>query len=236
MSALDRFERRVEGFVSTAFARAFRSEVKPVELASALRKEADTSAAVVGRGRTLVPNAFKITLGDADYDRFENWQDSLLAELEDAVTQHARQQRYAFVGPVSVQFDHDPELKTGVFRVQGARLKGSVAPATSAIATVAHPVLDIDGHRYQLNNRRTVLGRGTDCDIVLDDPGVSRHHVEVTIEGSNASLRDLGSTNGSFVDGQKVAAARLVHGSLITIGRTRITFNNHNAASEEEAE
>lgn len=232
MGALDRFERRVERAVSGAFAKAFRSEVKPVELASALRKEADTSAAVVGRGRTLVPNAYMITLGEADYDRFSNWSDTLTAELEDAVTQHARQQRYAFVGPVSVQLEVDEELQTGVFRIRGARMKGSVAPATAAVATVSHPVLDIDGRRYQLNNKRTVLGRGTNCDIVLDDPGVSRHHAEIAVEGGSASIRDLGSTNGSFVDGEKVTAARLTHGSTITIGRTRILFSNHNAEAE----
>ncbi len=232
MGVLDNFERRVERAVSGAFAKAFRSEVKPVELASALRKEADTSAAVVGRGRTLVPNAYLITLGEADYDRFSNWSDTLVAELEDAVSQHARQQRYAFVGPVSVQLEVDPELQTGVFRVRGARMKGSVAPATAAVATVSHPVLDIDGRRYQLNNKRTVLGRGTNCDIVLDDPGVSRHHAEISVEGGSASIRDLGSTNGVYVDGEKVTAARLTHGSTITMGRTRILFSNHNAEAE----
>lgn len=234
MGALDRFENRVEQGISRAFAKAFRSEVKPVELASALRKEADTSAAVVGRGRTLVPNAYLITLGEADYDRFTSWSETLVAELEEVVAQHARQQRYAFVGPVSVQLEVDEQLKTGVFTVRGARVKGSVAPATSAIATVAHPVLDIDGRRYQLNNRRTVLGRGTDCDIVLDDPGVSRHHSEITLEGGAASLRDLGSTNGSFVDGEKVTAARLNDGSSITLGRTRIRFTTRNAEADDE--
>lgn len=232
MGALDRFEQRVERAVSGAFAKAFRSEVKPVELASALRKEADTSAAVVGRGRTLVPNAYLITLGEADFDRFANWSDTLVAELEEAVSQHARQQRYAFVGPVSVQLEVGDDLQTGVFRIRGARVKGSVAPATSAVATVSHPVLDIDGRRYQLNNKRTVLGRGTNCDIVLDDPGVSRHHAEITLEGGSANIRDLGSTNGSFLDGEKVTAARLSHGSTITLGRTRIQFSNHNAEAE----
>lgn len=235
MGVLDRFERRVERAVSGAFAKAFRSEVKPVELASALRNESDTCAAVVGRGRTLVPNAYRITLGRADHDRFVTWEDSLLAELTDSIAQHARQQRYAFVGPVSVEFAVDDSLDTGVFRVSSARVKGSVAPAsTAAVATVSHPVLDIDGRRYQINTARTVLGRGTDCDIVLDDPGISRHHAEVVLDGAAASLRDLGSTNGSFVDGQRVTTARLRHGSLITMGRTRITFNNHNPAEDDQ--
>ncbi len=234
MGVLDRFEHRVERAVSGAFAKAFRSEVKPVELVSALRREADTSAAVVGRGRTLVPNAYRICLGTADYERFASWEDSLIAELQESLTQHARQQRYAFVGPVSVELQVDRDLDTGVFRVSSARVKGGVAPApTAAVATVAHPVLDIDGRRYQINSRRTVLGRGTDCDIVLDDPGVSRHHAEITLDGTVASLRDLGSTNGSFVDGERVTAGRLVHGSTVTLGRTRIRFASHNAAEDD---
>ena len=236
MGVLDRFERGVERAVNGVFAKAFRSEVQPVELASALRKEADSAAAIVGRGRTLIPNAYRIALGQSDYERFSSWEDSLCEELAEAVTQHARQQRYAFVGAVSVKLELDPELNTGVFNVRGARVKGSVAPATGAVATVTHPVIDVDGRRYQINSRHTRIGRGTDCDIVVDDPGMSRHHAEIVLDAGQASLRDLGSTNGSFVDGERATNAKLVDGSIITLGRTRIRFTNRGGRRTEDDE
>lgn len=226
MGVLDRFERRVERAVNGAFAKVFRSEVQPVELASALRRETDTSAQVISRDRTLVPNAFTIALGPEDHDKVQSWDETLSEELADAVTEHARQQRYAFLGPVSVAFERDEELDTGVFRVRSARVKGSIAPATAAAATPEHPVLDVDGSRYQLTGTTTVVGRGGEADVVVDDPGVSRRHVEVRVSGGRATVRDLGSTNGTFVDGRRVEQAVLVDGSTVTVGRTRITFSS----------
>lgn len=234
MGVLDRFEKGVERAVSGVFAKAFKSEVQPVELASALRREADTSAAVVARDRTLVPNAYLISLGVSDFERLSAWEDTLSDELSEAVTAHARQQRYAFVGPVTVTFEEDEDLDTGVFTVRGARVKGRVAPATSATATASHPVLDVDGRRYQLTGPRTVLGRGSEADIVVDDPGVSRQHAEIRLDGGTAVLRDLGSTNGTFVDGDRASTARLVDGSTITLGRTKIRFSSRSERSEDD--
>lgn len=235
MGVLDRFERGIERAVNGAFARAFKAEVQPIELASALRRETDTSAAVVARDRTLVPNAFVIELGPADHERVAEWDDTLADELATAVTDHARQQRYAFVGPVSVRFERDETLETGVFRVRSARVKGTIAPATAATATPSHPVLDIDGRRYQLSGPVTVIGRGSDADVVVDDPGVSRRHAEIRVEPGGAVVRDLGSTNGTFVDGERAGAARLSDGSTITVGRTRITVSLRNERTDEDA-
>ena len=235
MGVLDRFERGIERAVNGAFARAFKSEVQPIELASALRRETDTEAAVVARDRTLVPNAFVIQLGPADHERIATWDDTLADELVASVTDHARQQRYAFVGPVSVRFEQDETLETGVFRVRSARVKGTVAPATAATATPSQPVLDVDGRRYQLTGPVTVLGRGSDADVVLDDAGVSRRHAEIRVDDGDVVARDLGSTNGTFVDGERIQTARLRDGSTITVGRTRITVSLRNDRSDEDA-
>ena len=225
MGVLDKFEKGVERVVSTAFAKAFRSEVKPVELASALRREVDDRAAVVGRDRTVVPNEFTIDLSPADYAQVEDWGAEPLAdELAANVTEHATQQRYAFVGPVTVTFVQDDTLETGRFQVRSATVRGAVAPAAGVAASIRHPLVDIDGQRYLLTGPVTVIGRGSEADIIVDDPGISRRHLEIRVTPDGVVASDLGSTNGTFVEGHQVPAATLVDGNTITIGRTRILF------------
>ena len=120
MGVLDRFEKGIERAVNSAFAKAFRREVQPVEIASALRRESDDKAAVVGRNRTIAPNTFVVELGPADHERLGEWEEALGEELRSVVHDHARQQRYAFVGPVTVGFERAEDLDTGVFRVRSA--------------------------------------------------------------------------------------------------------------------
>ncbi len=267
MGVFDRFEKGLERAVNGAFAKAFRSEVQPVEIASALRKAADERAAVVGRGRTLVPNAYVIELGSTDHDRLFDYADALSDEFASNLRAHAEQQGYAFVGPVSVEFEEVPDLDTGVFRVRTATVKGRQAEqrgpvpapiprdpetpaphvlhaqrevadrqARSVTGQIAEqrpsrrPWLDVDGHAYPLVSSITVIGRGEEADVVLDDPGISRKHAEirVTADGPHlvATLRDLGSTNGTFVDAERVSAIQLTEGSAITMGRTRAVYRS----------
>ncbi|MCR6492832.1 DUF3662 and FHA domain-containing protein [Cellulomonas sp. P24] len=226
MGILDKFEQGVERVVSTAFAKAFSSEVKPVELASALRREVDDRAVVVDRDRTVVPNSFAIALSPADYQHVEEWGAETLAdELAANVTDHALGQRYAFVGPVTVTFSEDEALETGRFEVHSTTVRGAVAPATTAAApSPRHPLVDIDGQRYLLTGPVTVIGRGSEADIIVDDPGVSRRHLEIRVTPDGVIATDLGSTNGLFVEGHQVPAATLLDGNALTIGRTRIMF------------
>lgn len=225
MGVLDKFEANIERAVNGAFAKAFKSEVKPVELASALRRELDDRAAVMGRDRTVVPNQFRVELSPEDLSQVESWgADALIEELVENVTEHAQHQHYAFVGPVTITFRRDQKLQTGRFRVASATQRGTVAPATTQ-ASARRPIVDIDGQRYLLTGPVTVIGRGSESDIIVDDPGVSRRHIEIRImPDGHAVMTDLGSTNGTFVEGHKVNAATLVDGNTITVGRTRIMF------------
>ena len=123
MGVLGRFEKGIERAVNGVFARAFRSEVQPVELASALKREADDNAAIVGRHRTIAPNDYVIELGPADHRRLAQWEDALGDELSTVLNDHALQQRYAFVGPVKVRFERSEDLDTGVFRVRSRTVR-----------------------------------------------------------------------------------------------------------------
>ena len=185
----------------------------------------DDRAAVVGRDRTVVPNEFTIDLSPVDHQQVEDWGAEPLAdELAANVTEHATHQRYAFVGPVTVTFVVDDSLETGRFLVRSATVRGAVAPATSVAASPRHPLVDIDGQRYLLTGPVTVIGRGSEADIIVDDPGISRRHLEIRVTHDGVVASDLGSTNGTFVEGHQVPAATLVDGNTITIGRTRILF------------
>lgn len=225
MGLLDRFERGVENAVSTAFAKTFRSSVKPVELAAALRKESDSRAAVVDLNRTVVPNEYDIRLSTADHAAILEWgEEALRHEFEDTLRDHADFQRYAFVGALSVRFLEDASLTTGRFGVSSHSSRGPAAPAGSAAQTSRHPLIDIDGRRYHLTGEVTTVGRGSDADIVVDDTGISRRHVKFEVTEFGTILTDLGSTNGTFVEDQRVTEVTLLDGNAVTIGRTTIMY------------
>lgn len=260
MGLIGRFEKGLDRAVNGVFAKAFRSEVQPVEIASALRRECDEQASIVTRDRTIAPNSFVVELGRADHERLGEWEQALGQELGAAVVDHARQQRYGFVGPVNVTFEQADDLDTGVFRVRSTTSGGAAGPGGAPQAGpagtgypppppgqagapggrpadapagpwLAPPApgaasLDVDGRIYRLAAPITVIGRSTDADVVLDDAGVSRRHAEVHIIDGRARVIDLGSTNGTYVDGERVHAGNLTEGSTITVGRTRIVYHS----------
>ena len=237
MGLLDNFERRLDDIVNGPFQRAFKDVVEPVEIASRISKEMDRRAAIMSRGRTVVPNVFTVELSPHDYERLTELIDAIRFELMTVVRQHATDQRYTFTGNVAVDLVEDPTLDTGVFKVHSAtKPDASPPPAPPAGAGAAgaagpgesfagHPRLIVAGKTYQLTKSQTRLGRGTGVDIPVDDPGVSRSHAEIVL-GIPPTVRDLGSTNGTAVDGRKVAESPLHDGAQITIGGTTMTFRS----------
>lgn len=125
MGVLKKFEQRLEGLVNGAFAKAFKSDVQPVEIASALKRECDSNATIWNRERTMVPNDFVVELGSHDYERLSPYAQQLGAELSTMVRDYAQQQRYSFIGPVEVHFEQADDLDTGLYRVRSQALAGS---------------------------------------------------------------------------------------------------------------
>lgn len=227
MGVLQRFERRIEEMVNRPFARAFKAEVEPVEIASALQRECDDRAAIVSRGRTMVPNSFGVVLGPHDYDRLSVYAEPLAAELAAMVSEHAQAQGYTFLGPVSVVFETDDALETGRFRVRSAAVAGAVSAdrARTTGARSGAPWLELGTSSYELPGAVTRIGRGTDNDIRIEDPGISRNHAELRRQGGDVTVVDLGSTNGILVNGAKTAQARLTDGATLVLGSTTLTFH-----------
>ncbi|MEV8377400.1 DUF3662 and FHA domain-containing protein [Kribbella sp. NPDC056861] len=260
MRPLQRFERRLEGIVSGVFARAFKGDVEPIELAAALKREIDNTARILSRDRRLVPNHFTIELGPGDFERLNAYGRTLNHELANELRDHADIQRYTFSGPIEIELTQEDELPTGKFRVVSATVgnqqrppqpqqpQPSYQPAPDPNATVlqnapvqpppgpppvrrGHPqvMLEVNGRRRPINPPGVVLGRGTDADIQINDPGVSRRHAEIRLMpegpgGVKVVLVDLGSTNGTLVNGRRAAEAELTDGSTVRIGNTTMTL------------
>jgi hypothetical protein len=287
MGVLKKFEQRLEGLVNGTFAKVFKSEVQPVEIAGALQRECDNNATIWNRERTVVPNDFIVELSAPDYERLSPYSGQLGDELSGMVRDYAKQQRYSFMGPIKVHLEKAEDLDTGLYRVRSRTLASSTsqapsgqsghperptaarpnqapggysyqqqpsaappmpsapppgrpapvtpasgpAPAAAAQRPGAGPLpstrvrhwIEINGSRHQISRPTLVLGRSTEADVRIDDPGVSRRHCEIRT-GTPSTIQDLGSTNGIVVDGQHTTRATLRDGSRIVVGQTTIVY------------
>lgn len=215
MGFLDNVERSLERAVNGAFARTFRSGVQPVEIGAALKRELEIGAVVVDRDRVLAPNRFVVRVSEQDADRLLKIGSTLEAELRSIVLKHAERQQYQLLGDAVVEIVADSSLTAGVLQVDATRVEGRVN-WTAAI--------DVDGVRHELQRGVTLVGRGSDCQIQITDSAASRRHLEIVWDGSNGIARDLGSTNGSKIEGQRFREAKLEAGTVITIGQTALRF------------
>ncbi|WP_329559958.1 DUF3662 and FHA domain-containing protein [Streptomyces uncialis] len=287
MGVLKKFEQRLEGLVNGTFAKVFKSEVQPVEIAGALQRECDNNATIWNRDRTVVPNDFIVELSTPDFERLSPYSGQLGDELSGMVRDYAKQQRYTFMGPIKVHLEKAEDLDTGLYRVRSRTLASSTsqgppgsggptaagapggfppAPASPSAApgrsgggygypnqppgappmpaappgrpgaggrgpggpagapgTHTRHWVEINGNRHQISGPTLVLGRSTDADVRIDDPGVSRRHCEIRT-GTPSTIQDLGSTNGIVVDGQHTTRATLRDGSRIVVGSTTIVY------------
>ncbi|MGW5734640.1 MULTISPECIES: FhaA domain-containing protein [Streptomyces] len=292
MGVMKKFEQRLEGLVNGTFAKVFKSEVQPVEIAGALQRECDNNATIWNRERTVVPNDFIVELSAPDFERLSPYSGQLGDELSGMVREYAKQQRYSFMGPIKVHLEKAEDLDTGLYRVRSRTLASSTSqsperapaaptgpaggghsparpPAGGAGGGYGYPQpaqpssappmpaapppggrpggaapapgrpqgpgagplpgaqvrrwIEINGNRHQISRPTLVLGRSTDADVRIDDPGVSRRHCEIRT-GTPSTIQDLGSTNGIVVDGQHTTRATLRDGSRIVVGQTTIVY------------
>lgn len=306
MSLAQRFERRLEGLVGGAFARVFKGQVEPVEIGSALQREAADKRNVMGNGRVLSPNRYRVTLSASDHERLVPWEDQLTNSLAELVQEYLDENRWETIGDVAVYLALDDQLHTGVFGV-ASRMESEAGPRRRPHDSMSMPVVpgapmgeypdrphahvgagtpsppmapppapqqpqpavgfaggqppqyqppppqyspppqyqapapphapqkqpaagamlivDQTNRRFDLRNGSNVIGRGSDSDLQLLDQGISRRHVDVQFDGNFATAYDLGSTNGTTVNGHEISSQLLRHGDVIRVGHTRIVFH-----------
>jgi hypothetical protein len=232
LGILEQFERRLEGLVEGLFTKAFRTGLQPVELATKILREMDANK-TVGIHDVWVPNRYAFSLSDQDRERFRQTEKVLRRELEQVVREGAEERGWALVGPPQVEFETDAKLRQGEFACQAmiveASTTGGAAPvrAPSSPPAPAELVLVQKGRASQafpLDRERSIIGRLGESDIVLSDPGASRRHAEVRRENGRYVISDLGSTNGTMVNGRTVGERTLEEGDRISIGRTVLEF------------
>lgn len=212
---LQQFEERLERLVEGTLSRPFRTTLQPVEIGRRLTREMDLQRRVGVRGM-IAPNVFSISLSPQDVERLSSHIDALIRELVITAKEHAREEQYRFMGPVEVEVFRSARLKPGRLAVVAEVREGDL-PAELVLA---------DGTRRSLGEAPCVIGRMPDCGIVLSDPNVSRHHAQVVREGDRYAIADLGSTNGTKVNGVPVRTQVLESGDEIMVGSTRIRFES----------
>jgi len=252
VSVLQRFEKRLEGLVEGAFAKVFKGVVHPVEILNAMQREAEAHKAILAGGRTLVPNRYVIDLSPYDHSRLAPYAAALAQELAQSQAEFIGEQAWTVYGDVIVEIERGDGLDTGMFRVTAeVYTGGDVAPAPAPAyepPPAGYPpqyeqpggypggpppgggparnarLVSGDGRTYPLAIGSTVIGRGDQANLRLPDVGISRRHARLDFDGAQVVLTDLGSTNGTMVNGQRVSAVALNPGDMIQLGTTTLTF------------
>jgi hypothetical protein len=211
---MDNFERRLEKLVEGTFNKTFRSGIEPVEIGRKVTRSLDAERRMGVDGVPVAPNNIGVYLAPDDFERISSFADALARELAELAREHARTERYHFVGPVTVTLVADEELRAGECDVASEIHEGAL------VGSLVLP----DARRLPLGEKTLVLGRMSDCDIVIADARASRRHAEIRPAGHGFAVVDLGSMNGTLVNGSSIKEHLLVDGDEIRVGNTVLHF------------
>ena len=252
MSVLKSLENKIAGLVEGTFSRAFRSEVRPVEIARKLAREMEEHKSF-SVSRTYAPNEYRVFLSPRDRERFAGYESALTAELAGYLLEHARRERLTLLSRPVIEFETDDRLGLGEFGIQtrvaqpddeeepvsppGQAQSGRTMIYSNA-ERVSEPLeeqaqsraqtasLLIDGRRVVIGPQGATIGRGRQADVVLNDPNVSRKHAEIRPRGGSWVVTDLGSTNGSQLNGRRIDGPEVLRsGDEIELGASVMTFS-----------
>jgi hypothetical protein len=253
VTVLRNIEQKIEALFEGVFGRAFRTHVQPVELARKLAKEMDDHR-MISVSRVYAPNEYSVYLSPNDREQFSSYEDSLVNELQEYLSEHAKREAYVLLSSPKVLMNTDSDLEVGEFGIatrmvqpepgQGPPEAEALPEAPPGATMVYRPqgpptqaatpdelgiepevvTLDANGKQHRIDKDSVLIGRSKECDIRLPDPNVSRRHAELRQEGSAYWILDLGSTNGLTVNGRRQQRAQLQHDDRITVGSTELVF------------
>jgi len=215
---LQSFEHGLERMVAGVFSRGSRSSIRPVELGRRLLREIDDHRSVDVRGRRIVPNEFEFLLSLRDLDGFADFDEALVIELCETAREYARAEGYHFMGPVAVRLVGDETVRPGRFAIS-SRIKESGGGARAGAVVLP------DGSRVPIGAQPLTVGRLPESTVPLKDANVSRRHCELRASGSGFVVVDLGSTNGTKVNGARIEGERMLNdGDVVSVGSYEMRF------------
>ena len=244
---------RIEDFVTRVLegttARLFHVKLQPVQIAKRVIRAMEANE-TVSLNRTFAPNSYVVSLSGTDYEQFERFKRSLERDLAEAILAAARERTLTLTSFPRVEIDRSEAVAPGEVRVRCALVDEAGEemaedhPALRELASGHTQILDRDkllavqpkgpkaslevsgeGRRVPLGAGTISIGRAPDNDVVLDDRRVSRRHAEVRLRLGKHTLYDLGSTNGTFVNGKKVNEIALSEGDRITFGAATLIYH-----------
>jgi hypothetical protein len=204
--------------VEGVFSRRRRGSIRPIELGRRLVREMDDNRSVDVKGRRIVPNDFTVLLSPTDHAGFSDIEDALTTELGEAAREYAREESYHFMGPVLVKLTVDNNLKAGRFGISSQLKQAAGGLGAGSLVLPS-------GERVALGEHVTTVGRLPESTISINDTNVSRNHSEIRTGSAAYVAVDLGSTNGTMVNGVRIVGEqRLNDGDIISFGSTHVRF------------
>jgi hypothetical protein len=215
---LQSLEHRLERMVDGVFSRRSKGSIRPIELGRRLVRDMDDQRSVDVKGRRIVPNDFTVVLSAVDHASFNEIEEALVAELAEAAREYAREEGYHFMGPVSVQLAVDNSLRGGRFNIVSQLKQAATGPGMGSLVLPS-------GQRVDLSSGTVTVGRLPECTISINDGNISRNHAEIKAGPTAYVVNDLGSTNGTMVNGVKIVGEhRLRDGDIVSFGSTHVRF------------
>jgi hypothetical protein len=223
MPNLRDFERHLGDLVEGLFSKTFRSGLQPVEIAKRIVREMDDGKQV-GVDDVWAPNRFEVTISGEDAPRFSQMEAALASELKRVIRETAQERGWELVGAPEVEFFVDKELRRGDLVVEASHVEGERGQEPAVPAP--HLLIHQEGatHDVSLNKEIVTIGRLADSDVVIHDKGASRRHAQIRTKDGASTLTDLGSTNGTKLNGQQIQTRTLEDGDRITVGTTVIEY------------
>ncbi|MBI2954101.1 MAG: DUF3662 domain-containing protein [Chloroflexi bacterium] len=252
MNALTRFEGFVENLLEGSLTGMLRGKLQPVEIAKRLSRSMESSKSI-SIGRIFVANDYHVYLSPKDYQRLEPIRATMERELAEYLAGVAREQRFSLVSKPTITLKAEEALPTRQMRVEARfsetpavtapaagdqppleigqtrrfdaeQLKRSLRGVAANKAALVCGSGATNGMRYYVDKPNVTMGRGLGNEIVVDDPRVSRHHAEIRLTGGKICIYDLKSTNGTWVNRQRITESVLANGDVISLGGVEFTF------------
>ncbi len=214
---IKKVENKIEKLVEGTFAKFFSSELKPVEISRKIVREIELNRSIGVHGDHLAPNDFDVAISESDYSNLIKAKEPLEQELEETIRDYSYQEGYIFLGSINVSIKKEENLRAGTFRID-ARLKQDESGCPPGALVLP------DGKRIQIGNRVITIGRLQDSTVCIDDPSISRNQAEILLRETGYLLSDLGSTNGTLVNGRRISQHVLTDHDQIEFGSYRIRF------------